>query len=52
MKFHTLFFFKELGGMLQNLSSASVVIGALRVKSRVYYVIMIIDLVYQSISNK
>ena len=31
MKFHTLFFLK-LGKMLQNLSSAAVVIGAVRVK--------------------
>ena len=33
MKYHTLFFFRNLGKMLQNLSSAADVIGALRVKS-------------------
>ena len=32
MKYHTLFFFRKLGKMSQNLSSAAVVIGALRVK--------------------
>ena len=32
MKYHTLFSVKILGKMLQNLSSAEVVIGALRVK--------------------
>ena len=32
MKYHT-FFFLKLGKMLQNLSSAAVVIGALRVKA-------------------
>ena len=32
MKYHTLFF-RKLGKMLENLSSASVVIGALRVKT-------------------
>ena len=35
MKYHTfkLFFFQKLGKMLQNLSSAALVIGALRVKA-------------------
>ena len=33
MKYHTLFFFQKLGKMSQNLSSAAVVIGALRVNS-------------------
>ena len=32
MKYHTLFF-RKLGNMLQNVSSAAVVIGALRVKA-------------------
>ena len=32
MKYHTLFFFKKIGKLSQNLSSAAVVIGALRVK--------------------
>ena len=31
MKYHTLFFFSEIGKILQNLPSAAVVIGALRV---------------------
>ena len=31
MKYHTLFFFQKFGKMLKNLSSAAVVIGALRV---------------------
>ena len=35
MKYHTLFF-QKLRKMLQNLSSAAVVIGALRVKVRIY----------------
>ena len=34
MKYHTLFF-RKLGKMSQNLSSAAVVIGALRVKSEI-----------------
>ena len=34
MKYHTLFFFRKLGKMLQYLSSAAVVIGALRVNGR------------------
>ena len=33
MKYHTLFF-KRLGKMIQNLSSAAVMIGALRVKGK------------------
>ena len=37
MKYHTLFFLK-LGKMSQNLSSAAVVIGALRVKVLMAYV--------------
>ena len=32
MKYHTLFYFPKLGKMSQNLKSAAVVIGALRVK--------------------
>ena len=32
MKYHTLFFFRKLGKMSQNLSSAAVVIGTLSVK--------------------
>ena len=32
MKYHTLFVFRKLGKMLQNLPSAAAVIGALRVK--------------------
>ena len=33
MKYHTLFFFQKLGKISPNLSSAAVVIGALRVKT-------------------
>ena len=36
MKYHTLFFFGKLGKISQNLSSAAVVIGALRVNYFVY----------------
>ena len=32
MKYHSLFFFRKLGKMSHNMSSAAVVIGALRVK--------------------
>ena len=34
MKYHTLYFSKKLGKMSQNLLSAAVVIGSLRVKGK------------------
>ena len=40
MKYHTLFFFK-FGKMLQNLPSAAVVIGALRVKVNAQFYLLI-----------
>ena len=36
MKYHTLFFFRKIGKMSQNLSSAAVVIGALKVKNTIH----------------
>ena len=44
MNYQNFFFFEELENMLQNLSSAAVVIGALRVNLKVAYIIMICEI--------
>ena len=46
MKYHTLFFFRKLGKISQNLSSAAVVIGALSTKSYwLYHMLYCVDIV-------
>ena len=48
MKFHTLFFFRKLEKTLQNVSSAAVVIDALRVKAPPRICSMQLDSIFNS----